>query len=555
MHRSISKPLLVSIVLHAAVFLALLGIKHDAGVTTTPHIINVELVQLDEGVDPDGEARVESSDEGATGGRRGAENVEPLQPAPANVVSDASASTSEAEIIDAGEPSSPPPSRGSAPDTTAASPPESSVRSSPTPEPSPPTPTRESTPPTPSPAAPVASASPVSPAERSTPRPSTPAVSPRTLSIPDEQHSMLQEKFEEWTERFADLEHAAPAIDWEHDGQEYSATFTRLGAEDDMDIEQVMVAVSTEQNGDRLSARMRMTRLAFSSFAQFVDRWDPGVQIHDDEIDGRFHSNSEIHIAHSGGIQPSFRGKVTTSRGVNTSNSARRIRRNDVFLGGLETRVRRIALPKQFSPFSEDGPVDEARMQRFAEDTSITFYADGTYGWRHVESNAPEQRRTLSDEPSYIVAAEDADLNIRGTVKGKVLVYSAENIVIEDDLVYALHPETSDSDDYLGLVADRNVEIADPDTTGPGDLRVHAAIYAKRRFVVRRYRARGDATFHLYGSLTAGTVSATEPRYRTSLRFDRRLENLRPPSFPMTDRYEVTAWDGRWTVEPGSGSN
>ena len=34
-----------------------------------------------------------------------------------------------------------------------------------------------------------------------------------------------------------------------------------------------------------------MNRIAFSNFAQFIDRWDPEVEIHDDLIDGRFHSN------------------------------------------------------------------------------------------------------------------------------------------------------------------------------------------------------------------------------------------------------------------------
>jgi hypothetical protein len=54
----------------------------------------------------------------------------------------------------------------------------------------------------------------------------------------------------------------------------------------------------------------------------------------------------------------------------------------------------------------------------------------------------------------------------------------------------------------------------------------------------------------VYGSIAAGSVSATEPRFRTKLEFDDRLENLRPPSFPLTNRYEISAWDGRWTMEP-----
>jgi hypothetical protein len=187
-------------------------------------------------------------------------------------------------------------------------------------------------------------------------------------------------------------------------------------------------------------------------------------------------------------------------------------------------------------------------VQRFAEDAAITFYEDGSYGWRHIASDAAEQIRTIdATEPHYILGAVEAELRIRGTVKGKVLVYSPERIVIEDDLRYA---HSSDAgDDYLGLVSDRTVEVAGPDVTGPGDLTIEAAIYAKRRFVVRNYRAGGDALLTIHGALIAGSLSATEPRFATEITFDRRLEHVRPPSFPLTDRYELDSFDAEWRLE------
>jgi len=96
---------------------------------------------------------------------------------------------------------------------------------------------------------------------------------------------------------------------------------------------------------------------------------------------------------------------------------------------------------------------------------------------------------------------------------------------------------------------ERSVEIAAPEVTGAGDLHVHAAIYAKRRFAVRSYSRADDATLFVYGSITAGSLTATEPRFRTQLNFDPRLEAARPPSFPVTDRYEITDWDGQWSVD------
>jgi hypothetical protein len=48
--------------------------------------------------------------------------------------------------------------------------------------------------------------------------------------------------------------------------------------------------------------------------------------------------------------------------------------------------------------------------------------------------------------------------------------------------------------------------------------------------------------------LAAGTISATEPRYATKIDYDSRFERQRPPGFPSTNRYEVAAWDGQWTL-------
>jgi hypothetical protein len=137
---------------------------------------------------------------------------------------------------------------------------------------------------------------------------------------------------------------------------------------------------------------------------------------------------------------------------------------------------------------------------------------------------------------------------VRGTVNGKVLVYSPERIVIVDDLRYASDPRELGADDYLGLVAERTVEIDGPEVTGPGDLEVHASIYARSRFAVRDYRSRRSGTLIIHGSVTAGSVSATEPRFATRIEFDDRLTTMRAPGFPLSDRYELDAVSDEWRV-------
>jgi hypothetical protein len=136
---------------------------------------------------------------------------------------------------------------------------------------------------------------------------------------------------------------------------------------------------------------------------------------------------------------------------------------------------------------------------------------------------------------------------VQGVVRGKVLVYSPQRITIEGKLVYARDPrQDRDSTDYLGLVSRGVVDIAGPGVTGPGDLDIQAAIFAGRRFVVTNIDQPRTAKLRIYGSLAAGSVSASEPRYGMKVEYDPRLERLRPPGFPSTDRFAAEEWDGVW---------
>jgi hypothetical protein len=151
----------------------------------------------------------------------------------------------------------------------------------------------------------------------------------------------------------------------------------------------------------------------------------------------------------------------------------------------------------------------------------------------------------------YFVAAPHVTLSVQGVAAGRILVYSPLRIVIEGNLTYASDPRRDrGSEDFLGLVSDRDVEVAPPGVTGPGDLEIDAAIYAGRRFIVTSIDHPRSATLHIYGSLAAGTLTASEPRYATKIEYDVRFERERPPGFPSTNRYEAANWDGQWTTAP-----
>lgn len=366
------------------------------------------------------------------------------------------------------------------------------------------------------------------------------------VAIGSAQQSMLARWISQAAQGLQDANLTQARLSLQHQGRRYTAFLERRPASDEMGIDRVKVEITTEENGKRLRTLLQLKRLAFSHFTQLVDDWDTQVQLHDDEIAGRFHSNSEIVLGYDR-VAPRLLGKVTTAAvRFRIANASGTRVMHEIFRGGIETKTARIALPANFPSLGRYPGSESTKVRSFAHATRVTFYSDGSYGWREIGSDAPEQRQAVS-APQYIMGSRGTRICIRGTVRGQVVVYSPEGIIVEGSLIYAHDPRSSpDADDYLGLISSKDVEIAPPNVTGPGDLEIHAAIYAKRRFVVTDEQAPGTATLLIHGSLTAGSLSATEPRYATRYAFDPRFEQVRPPGFPVTNRYEVEAWDAEW---------
>lgn len=369
------------------------------------------------------------------------------------------------------------------------------------------------------------------------------------ISLTADQKKMLEKKIKKWSEDLDPENWQDSTVEWEDDGRSYAARLRHSPAQSPTALDEAVIEISTEENGYSMHTEMRMQRLAFSNFAQFVDYWDPTVAVHNDELNGRFHANTTINVSSSRGVQPKFHGKVTTSSyDVRMGGPFPFQSQQSIFIGGLETGVKEIHLPKTNLPFLSDSTISANQWHLLSEETWLEFHGDGTYSW-HGKSQR-EQKQLLPKTSFYIIGEKDAKLHIRGVLRGQVLIYTANRIVIDDDIIYSRHPElASNSDDFLGLVSEKDIEVAHPKITGPGDLHIHASIYAKGRFRVPNLYGNDEATLHICGSLTAGSISATEPRYATNITFDKRLESKRPPNFPMSDRYEVKDWDRVWKLK------
>ena len=390
------------------------------------------------------------------------------------------------------------------------------------------------------------------PAELPIAQPESVAVSelPATVVVPEVDESRLVQHLVQLAPKLLRTPQAQVA--WRQDGKQYKATMTLERAKDGVEFDRVVAEISAEHHGKQVTTRLNLKRLAFSHFTQVIDTWDPMVQLHDDEIVGRVHINSRFNLLHDRRVAPKFLGKFTTAASSFDTESIGRSSDADIFRGGIETRAGRIALPDDVQPFAWATRDSEVRVHELANDTDLRFFADGSYMWRDHEASATQHRGQPSQQPVYFLGAPGATLYVQGVVSGQVLIYSPRRLVVTGSLAYAHDPRRiPDSGDYLGMVSDRFIEIAPPEVTGPGDVEIHAALFAGRRFIIREIDYARPATLRIFGSLCAGSMTASEPRYAMKIEYDSRFERQRPPGFPSTDRFAAQDWDGRWTESPG----
>ena len=214
------------------------------------------------------------------------------------------------------------------------------------------------------------------------------------------------------------------------------------------------------------------------------------------------------------GVKPRFFGKVTTAAQKVTFNSFNTRRNKDVFQGGFETKTDRVTLPRDMPDVVNGGDGRNDR-RAFDEDTRIIFNADGSYVWRLANGEGALQRVEPSEQPQYLIGEKGAKLYVRGTVRGIFTVYSPSDIEIEDDLVYLKDPrQTVISRDFLALISGRDIKVSPARVTGPGDLTVHAALFARRRFFTEAID-RGKPATHVHLRQPHGRHDLARPNRAT----------------------------------------
>lgn len=272
---------------------------------------------------------------------------------------------------------------------------------------------------------------------------------------------------------------------------------------------------------------------AYSYFSYYSNEW-PGhiTYATGDTILFPIYSNANFRMSGN----PVFMSKVASSQATYTAVGAT----DPTFYGGADFGAPVIPLPN-FSALKDSAL---AGGDQYNQELWLTFNNDGTY---QCSTGVILTLKNITDYNGTIITTANQDIHVKGIVRGRLTVVSDRDIIVENQLLYDSDPTVVlNSTDYTGLVADRDLIIADNPATAAG-VTVQAAILVGNRMKVENYNIgppRGVLT--LLGSIGqknadpfgtfAGSVLQTG--YDTAYIYDRRLFNNTPPYFPRLNRIE-----------------
>jgi len=310
-------------------------------------------------------------------------------------------------------------------------------------------------------------------------------------------------------------------------------------------------------NGRTTYTEVLMQQDSFSKYSYFTHIESDNIWfMSKDTLTGPVHTNGIFHIAGS----PVFNGFVTSPNDWEGHTS---YTNEPEFNGGsnFSTTTKQLPDPNgsqtaQLKNLAQsrglffDNPI-EVRMQGDTSPEKITVF-------EKVDSYTTVEHTVSKAEYNEGAIASSQKVEIQGTLKGRLTVYSESDVEILGDLKYNTHPVTdSTSTDLLGIVSANNI-LVDRDahtTEGTGDLTLHASMMAiNGSFSVEDYASgspRGQ--IHLLGGLLqyergpVGTFSSggIQSGYSKNYVYDTRLLSTIPPSFPRESPFSIVYWRDR----------
>lgn len=248
---------------------------------------------------------------------------------------------------------------------------------------------------------------------------------------------------------------------------------------------------------------------------------------------------------------PYFGGKVTTLNGVDSTSWAG----HPIFNAGIETGVS-IPLNKNYDRL-RDKAANGGKLFTGNGDLHLHFKGDSITWRRGSNPDTTSLLSTFAPNGAIVLNNSSGMVHVKGLIKGRYTVGSLDTtsssrgkIKIADHITYNTDPRVhGSSTDMLGIVAHRDIIIADNNATGGGpNFTVMAALFSYANAVtVENYTTRPLGIMYTYGGWTVQDIKATTNTSITrglsvNIRFDERFRTTSPPFFPTTNAYEILAW-------------
>ena len=289
---------------------------------------------------------------------------------------------------------------------------------------------------------------------------------------------------------------------------------------------------------------------SFSRYALFTntEHFPPGPPLFGqagwyttgDHLDGPVHTNGQWNLAG----RPIFDGLVTSvANSLNNAPGAA-----PVFNGGLTLGVPSIPLPAAIS----DTDLANAAGTTYRGNTQITLLADGTM--RVTNAVAGLNNAVTAPPGNGVLYVDEGNVTLSGTLRGQMTIATNQDIRVTGNLLYARDPRdpVTPSPDLLGIVAGRDVVV---DSTAPNNIQIDATMMALNgSFWAENWNSGLRGTMTVYGGIIEkyegitgilGKGGLLVAGYHQIYSYDRRLQNLIPPLFPITGKYNPLGWEDK----------
>jgi hypothetical protein len=263
-----------------------------------------------------------------------------------------------------------------------------------------------------------------------------------------------------------------------------------------------------------------------------------------DTIWGSYHTNDIIHTSGS----PVFYGKMTAGLGINPDPLDEE---NDAeYHDGYEIGIT-VNLPTNMSYLVNEAVSENAGAPANSKtiyDVETTFELLPNGDIARTVSGLPVDTVSLVDIASQGVIYSTANVNVHGTLNGRVTFYTTNNVYILNDITYANSPLVDiNSDDILGLVAENDVIVRDNAANNDG-VAIFACIYAVNgSFKSENYDTRPQAEMYFIGSIAeknGGYHGDGTNGFIRRMNYDPRLQGgiMEPPHFPLLNILSIIAF-------------